>query len=437
MLLPASFRGVPFAVTESETAGGRRIALHQYPGRDKPWAEDMGRSARRFRFRGFVLDGDVKFAGLPVELQRATLVQAIEKKGSGVLTHPTLGVLKVCVERASISEALDASNRSDIELEFIEQLFPGKDKLSTAANSLLGKIQKVASIALKAAAVIEGVAAIASTLGLNPFRSAATAGARIWQQQIDRLAGDATALTRLVAQMPGEFGRFNAGGNAGVVGVNTSPYSDTTTVGELIPIASAGRVAVQTATAAFVAAVEIADLSDAQGVPPAILAMIDALSGACADPADAIRLMVSIIAWSLQSQAMSQAPALSVIIARAAAAALTDAVGQYQPASADDASARIATLGPVLESLALQAADAGEDESFAALLDCRASIVEDLRARGATLPQVRTFTFGAPLPALAIAQNIYGDPGRADQLVTQVAPPHPLFLPPQFQALAS
>ena len=440
MLLPASFRGVPFAVTASETSGGRRIALHQYPGRDKPWAEDMGRSARRFRFQGFVLDGDVKFGGLPVVLQRATLVRAIEKKGAGTLTHPTLGVLKVCVERASISEALDARNRSDIEIEFVEageKLFPGKDKLSTAANNLLGKIQKVASVALKAAAAIEGVAAIASTLGINPLRSSSTAGAAMWKQQVDRLARDATALTRLVAQLPGEFGRFNSGGNAGVGGSNDSPYAETTTVSDLVDVASASRTAVLNASSAFADAVDTADLTNAVGIPPAVFTMIDALASACADPADAIRLMVGVIRLSLEPQARSQAPAFSTLVARAAVAALTDAVGQYQPWSADDAAARIAAIGPVLEDLALEAADAGNDASFAALLDCRASIVNDLRDRGATLPQIRTFGFGAPLPALALAQIIYSDPTRADQLVTQIAPPHPLFLPTQFQALAS
>ena len=89
-LLPASFRGVPFAVQASDAGIGRRIALHQYPGRDDPWAEDIGRQARRWRFRGFIVDSDVVFAGGPIQLQRTLLIAAFEAKGSGLLTHPTL-----------------------------------------------------------------------------------------------------------------------------------------------------------------------------------------------------------------------------------------------------------------------------------------------------------------------------------------------------------
>jgi hypothetical protein len=80
-LAPASFRGVQFAVTQTDFIGGRRQALHQYPGKDTPWAEDMGRAARRFRLRGFVLDGSVKLGGSSIAMQRSQLIAACEKKG--------------------------------------------------------------------------------------------------------------------------------------------------------------------------------------------------------------------------------------------------------------------------------------------------------------------------------------------------------------------
>ena len=43
-LLDASFRGAAFRVeSHSAEAAGRRAAVHQYPGRDTPYAEDLGR----------------------------------------------------------------------------------------------------------------------------------------------------------------------------------------------------------------------------------------------------------------------------------------------------------------------------------------------------------------------------------------------------------
>jgi prophage DNA circulation protein len=45
-------------------------------------------------------------------------------------------------------------------------------------------------------------------------------------------------------------------------------------------------------------------------------------------------------------------------------------------------------------------------------------------------------SFAGSLPALVLAHRIYDDAGRADQLVQQVQPVHPLFMPQSFQALA-
>ncbi|WP_431355959.1 DNA circularization N-terminal domain-containing protein, partial [Algimonas porphyrae] len=42
----ASFRGVPFHVSRSGGEVGRRVQLTEYPLRDRPYAEDLGRKAR-------------------------------------------------------------------------------------------------------------------------------------------------------------------------------------------------------------------------------------------------------------------------------------------------------------------------------------------------------------------------------------------------------
>ncbi len=43
-LQDASFRGVPFKVEEESTGTGRRVETHEYPNRDKPYTEDLGKS---------------------------------------------------------------------------------------------------------------------------------------------------------------------------------------------------------------------------------------------------------------------------------------------------------------------------------------------------------------------------------------------------------
>lgn len=40
-LRDASFRGVPFSVDDDDASFGRRVQLHEYPKRDKPYTEDL------------------------------------------------------------------------------------------------------------------------------------------------------------------------------------------------------------------------------------------------------------------------------------------------------------------------------------------------------------------------------------------------------------
>lgn len=84
-LVPASFRGVEFSVEESENrAGGRRIALHEYPGRDDPFAEDLGEVTRRFTIEGFIVGDDYLDRG-------RALIDACNVRGPGELVHPYRG----------------------------------------------------------------------------------------------------------------------------------------------------------------------------------------------------------------------------------------------------------------------------------------------------------------------------------------------------------
>ena len=43
----------------------------------------------------------------------------------------------------------------------------------------------------------------------------------------------------------------------------------------------------------------------------------------------------------------------------------------------------------------------------------------------------------SPMPSLALAQRLYRDPDRADDLVARAAPAHPAFMPVRFKALSA
>ncbi|WP_260927354.1 DNA circularization N-terminal domain-containing protein [Novosphingobium sp. 9] len=393
MIQPASFRGVPFAVTGSDLQGGRRLAKHQYPGRDTPWNEDMGRAARSFRLRGFVLDGDILTAGGTIDAQRAALITAVEKAGEGTLIHPTLGSLTVKVDQYSIGEGLGANSYSEVEIIFAES---GTQTFPTASAS--SSLSTTAASELSDAAKSDGVSAIAAAASAGDLIDDAINEVSEIFDAVQATVIDATAMFRIAAELLGNFGRYNAGANAGITGSNASPYAAGTTVADLVPMASEKREAVNTAAASALATLKAADLSAADDFADALATMVDALVAAFADPADAIRLLLALIADVLALPSDDLASAIAQMLANILARALTSVCATYQPQSADDAAARISEIATVLDNLMTTAADAGADSSFAALRQCRGAVVTDLRTRGATLASLKTFTFNAPCP---------------------------------------
>ena len=94
-LQPASFRGVPFEVEASGITVGRRTVVHEYPQRDRPYVEDMGRATRNITLQCFVVGSDY--------LEQAqALMHELEEPGPGTLIHPGLGEMEVTI--TSVSE---------------------------------------------------------------------------------------------------------------------------------------------------------------------------------------------------------------------------------------------------------------------------------------------------------------------------------------------
>ena len=54
-LLPASFKNVEFHVESASEDNGRRIVVHEFPKKESPYAEDMGRRAFGYMVRGYCI----------------------------------------------------------------------------------------------------------------------------------------------------------------------------------------------------------------------------------------------------------------------------------------------------------------------------------------------------------------------------------------------
>jgi len=97
-LRPASFRGVPFFIEASQYTGGRRVQFHEFPDRDLPYPEDIGKVGNTYRVDGHIIGGDEYWT------LKNRLVEACNKEGPGELIHPYYGTLQVQCGPLSIEE---------------------------------------------------------------------------------------------------------------------------------------------------------------------------------------------------------------------------------------------------------------------------------------------------------------------------------------------
>jgi prophage DNA circulation protein len=143
--------------------------IHQYPKRNIPYAEDMGRDAVRWTFTGYVIHGDRGFPG-NVLSQIAQLISALEADDAGFLIHPTLGGMLCMCDKYSYSDKRTTGGYFEFDMSFVEAGSPAmsqsfadagamlSNSASGAENSAVSSInQGTSSITKGGAATLTGV----------------------------------------------------------------------------------------------------------------------------------------------------------------------------------------------------------------------------------------------------------------------------------------
>lgn len=108
-----SWRGISFTTYEQELSGGRRGQTHEFPQRDVPWREDLGKLGRTITIECFVAGDDYYGA-------RDALIDACEKEGPGTLVYPTRGEMTLALISYSCSESSVSGGIAEFSLEFVE-----------------------------------------------------------------------------------------------------------------------------------------------------------------------------------------------------------------------------------------------------------------------------------------------------------------------------
>jgi prophage DNA circulation protein len=436
-LRPASFRGMQFVSLSADGTFGRRNALHEYPKRDTPWSEDLGRAARRFQVTGYLVGDDVI-------QKRDVMIQMVEKEDTGELVHPTYGRRTVSVTEFRVVERWDKARYFELQFDFVEsgaQVFP------TTANATTSIVSSAVT-ALGLSAAVDFTSRALSTLSYgSAVIGMAVDTALTWYTNAKNIVGDARNLIRLAFDLPGSFGRF--AGSAAVPTFSKYPGAPvqpaSLTVDQLSAQATQGRTAVSAASNMLAEAAASLDASSTSAFAAAAQGVADAVLSATPAPADGIKLLSALADFQPSSPTTGSVVGIGMatmqsacgdLFRRAAIGTVALAASKYQPTSADDAATVRDAVTSLIDSEIEVAGNQGEDDTYGALRSLRAAVVQDLNKRGAGLASIKTFNMKASLPALVLAHRIYRDASRADELVAQADPVHPAFMPQSFRALS-
>lgn len=386
-LQPASFRGVAFSVAAADGELGRRNVVHEYPLRDLPYAEDLGRKARVFSIEALVIGADYMSA-------RDKLAEAIEKPGSGELVHPYRGRVQVVVTSARLSESTDQGGLARFSLTFTESGEPVNPSpqadIANAVNAAADAAEAEAESSFADLFTVDGFQDFVSTEalamlngGLDSIRLAANSllGAALMPEFTRQLFGIADSLTSLIL----------------------SP--------------------VNLATGLFG---QVTALSSIANNPLAALSSLRSLFGfgGNAKPVPNSIPGGTTFTLSRQQQAANQAATIS-LIRHAAVIQVARVSATITSASFSEAIALRDEIAGQLEELA----DSADDTLYMALTDLRIAVIKDINARAADLARTVQYTPPATLPALVVAYNLYGAIANTEDIIARNAIRHPGFVP--------
>ena len=174
-LQQAQFRTALFFVDTDARVGGRRVALHEYPKRNVPYAEDMGHKATRLTVQGYLVwkDGD-QLGSNYLDLKN-DLITALEADGPGLLRLP-LPYLKqdiwVMVQQYSVTESRERGGMCVVEMDFIEYGDPNFRANVLSAAQIMQAATSLEQVSLMAASATSPTKQLASFSQASPYYDA-------------------------------------------------------------------------------------------------------------------------------------------------------------------------------------------------------------------------------------------------------------------------
>jgi hypothetical protein len=400
----ASFRGVPFLVDTDSVPVGRRTQLHEFPQRDQPFVEDLGRRTRQYKFTGFV-------AGDDFLAQRDRLLTALDTPGAGELVHPWFGRLTVTAGECELSHARTELGMARFNLVFIDGMleFPAQSPntrraLAAQAPSLLGSIKErfnaamaPVDLARQRASAVRSALSGAMGFALK-FLSPGTA-----------LGTDISGLVSSLMNGPGAFADSLLSGISGLER-SFSGYG------------SSGSFS---GSAAKAAAVSALPTSAPVPVDPEVATIQRAVIGLVQDAALLDVLLDMAEVPVAVRQGVSAPAAVDVQLAQQGATVEAGTEVETAVPVADDVLAVRDSISEALWSVA------GESppEHFGVLSEARVALDRHLTEVARSGVGLRVYAPAETVSALVLANALYGDALRSGEIVARNRVRHPGFMP--------
>lgn len=134
---PASFRGAGFHVDVGHKVSGQRGIEFEFPKRDEPYFEPLGRRARRWAISGYVIGPDYT-------RDADALERALIGGEAGTLQHPTMGSMQVFCETYTRTERRTEGGFASFDMTFAEA---GKSIASRITENTQADVQAKAGSA--------------------------------------------------------------------------------------------------------------------------------------------------------------------------------------------------------------------------------------------------------------------------------------------------
>lgn len=391
----ASFRGVEFKITERSWSSGRRNHLHEYPDKDTPYAEDLGKKAGNYPVTAFVIGDDY-------QSKRDALRKACTEKGPGELIHPDYGSLTVLCDSITVRESHSAQRMATFELVFIEA---GAQAIPETSIDLSDSVLSSASDMMAAAkndflsgfSLSEGVAGLTSLVGnIADVANDAIDAIGSGLEYAEDMAGDLTgAMNKLV----------DAATSAAELKNSAERFLN-------MPSELASRIDTVFSVVASMA-----------GTKPEAFATVRELASQSNASDNASTANEDARAEKLAMQHIEQLTK-QVVVAKEA-----EVITNIEFDNAEDATAVLESFIDDIDEVELFEPVEPSSELMQALRNTKEVVVEYIREIILELPRMRTIQLPEKMPSLVLAYDLYEDLSRADEIESRNKIPYPAFVP--------